>query len=141
MCGCLNNDIRRTISPRSNSPSHRLFQSSTQWRLYTLSRPWDIGRHLRRTQELPLPSHVPFQTPHILCSGTSHTVQYRHAHSQAYQPLKNNGNSAASDRTRYIGKREIRRPTGTGAQNRDQTMPAGKSCAAKRASTTVLGAT
>jgi hypothetical protein len=24
----------------------------------------------------PLSSHVPFQTPQILCSGTSHTVQY-----------------------------------------------------------------
>lgn len=57
-CGCrscLNNDIRRTISPRSNLPSRRYFRSTTQRRLLTLSRPWQIGRHLRRQQ--PLSSH------------------------------------------------------------------------------------
>ena len=103
--GCLNNDIRRTMSPRSNSPSHRHFRSSTQRRLYTLSRPWHIGRHLRRPQQPPLPFHVLFQTPQILCSGTSHTIQYKHVHSQAHQPPETDGNSTASDRSRLAGNR------------------------------------
>jgi len=104
-CGCLNNDIRQTIPPRSNSPSLTHFRSSTQRRLLTLSRPWHIGRHLRRPQQPPLPFHVLFQTPQILCSGTSHTVQYKHVHSQAHQPLETDGNSTASDRSRLAGNR------------------------------------
>lgn len=47
-CGFLNNDIRQTIPPRSNSPSLVHFRSSTQRRLLTLGRPWHVGRHLRR---------------------------------------------------------------------------------------------
>jgi len=104
-CGCLNNDIRQTIPPRSNSPSLTHFRSSTQRRLLTLGRPWHIGRHSRRPQNSPLPLHVLLQTPQILCSGTSHTVQYKHIHSQAHQPLEPDGNSTASDRSRLTGNR------------------------------------
>lgn len=118
----LNNDIRRTISPRSNLPSHRYFRSPTQRRLLTLSRPlahWtpQAAPH----QSYPLSLHVPFRTPHVLCSGTSHTGRYRHVHSQAYQPPDTDRNSAAPDRSRLIGPRErSRRPTGTGVQSRDR---------------------
>lgn len=105
----LNNDIRRTTSPRSNLPSHSYFRSPTQHRLLTLSRP--LGHwtpHAAPHQSHPLSFHVPFRTPHILCSGTSHTGRYRHVHSQTHQPPDTDRNSTAPDRYRLIGNREIK---------------------------------
>lgn len=103
-CGCLNNDIRQTIPPRSNSPSltFPIFNPTASSNSQSSVAHWTP---LEAPQQPPLPFHVLFQTPQILCSGTSHTVQYKHVHSQAHQPPETDGNSTASDRSRLAGNR------------------------------------
>ena len=73
-CGCLNNDIRQTIPPRSNSPSLVHFRSSTQRRLLTLSRPWHIGRHLRRARKNSPSRSTCLSRRHIFCVPVLHIL-------------------------------------------------------------------
>ena len=134
-CGCLNNDIRQTIPPRSNSPSLTHFRSSTQRRLLTLSRPWHIGRHLRRARKNSPSRSTCLSRRHIFCVPVLHIL---------YSTNTYTAKLTSHSRLTEIVLRQIvpallatdrsRRPTGTVMQRQDRPQAAAMQA---HASTTV----